>query len=75
MDGLLAYLQSLSLSQSNREWLADKLVHVTPEPISEEVTKAEQIAGFEHACHEAKLYQEGKIQLPTLQEALDELRG
>ena len=36
-------------------------------------TKAEILAGVEHAFMEVKMYREGKLQLKTLEEALDEL--
>lgn len=37
------------------------------------MTKAEILQGFDEACKELKLYKEGKIQLKTLEEVIDEL--
>ena len=73
LESLWTYIQSLSLTDKNREWLAGKLLDsVSGE---NEITKEELLSDFERSCKEIRLYKEGKIKLKTIDEALDEIRN
>lgn len=77
MESLWTYIQSLSLSKKNKRWLADRLISSTNEGerLDREQAKKEELAAdLEQSCREALLYKEGKIELLTLSEALDEIR-
>ena len=57
MNNLLTYLEGLSLTASNRKWLADKLV----EPRREAVMSAEEVkADMKEAFQQLKEVKEGK---------------
>ncbi|MBQ7869049.1 MAG: hypothetical protein IJ355_01760 [Prevotella sp.] len=82
LDGIWAFLDSLSLSARDRRWLADKLV-ATGKPddtaMAEDdegeecMTKAEILNSLNTACQELKQYKEGKVTFKTLEEAIYEL--
>lgn len=44
LNNLWTYLQGLSLSQSDREWLADKLV--MPAQVQEDIAKDDSLSEF-----------------------------
>ena len=82
LDGIWAFLDSLSLNARDRRWLADKLVAtgesddtVMKEEDEDEkcMTKAEILDSLNTACHELKQYREGKMKFKTLEEAIYEL--
>lgn len=68
MKKVLNYIKKLA-NQKEKETTTDTVAE-------EEVpyrTKEELIAGFNQACHEAKLYKEGKLQLKNWEEVYNEL--
>ena len=78
MESLWTYIQSLSLSSRNKQWLAERLIESnqpdTPATQAEEaMSKEEILSDLRQAFHEVKLYQEGKIQFRRAEELLDEL--
>ena len=73
LESLWTYIQSLSLTDKNREWLAGKLLDSVRG--ENEITKEELLSDFERSCKEIRLYKEGKIKLKTIDEALDEIRN
>ena len=72
MESLWQYLESLSLSDRNRKWLAGKLLE-TDVKDEDHVTKEEVIADIREGLKEVALYREGKLELKTLEEALNEI--
>ena len=57
MESLWQYIQSLSLSERNREWLADKLLEGTRkkgEEETERIGKEEILAGIDAGLKEMK---------------------
>lgn len=76
MESLWQYIQSLSLSERNRIWLADKLLEGTrkEEEETEYISKEEILAGIDAGLKELKLKKEGKLQLISARDFLKELR-
>lgn len=76
MESLWQYIQSLSLSERNRIWLADKLLEGTrkKEEETEYISKEEILAGIDAGLKELKLKKEGKLQLISARDFLKELR-
>ncbi|MBM6658837.1 surface protein [Bacteroides gallinaceum] len=76
MESLWQYIQSLSLSERNRIWLADKLLEGTrkEEEETEYISKEEILAGIDAGLKELKLKKEGKQQLISARDFLKELR-
>ena len=76
MESLWQYIQSLSLSERNRIWLADKLLEGTrkEEEEAEYISKEEILAGIDAGLKELKLKKEGKLQLISARDFLKELR-
>ena len=72
MESLWQYLESLSLSDRNRKWVAGKLLE-TDVKDEDHVTKEEVIADIREGLKEVALYREGKLELKTLEEALNEI--
>ena len=72
MESLWQYLESLSLSDRNRKWLAGKLLE-TDVKDEDHVTKEEVIADIREGLKEVALYREGKLELKTLEEVLNEI--
>ena len=76
MESLWQYIQSLSLSERNRVWLADKLLEGTrkEEEETEYISKEEILAGIDAGLKELKLKKEGKLQPASARDFLKELR-
>lgn len=76
MESLWQYIQSLSLSERNRIWLADKLLEGTrkEEEETKYISKEEILAGIDAGLKELKLKKEGKLQLISARDFLKELR-
>lgn len=76
MESLWQYIQSLSLSERNRIWLADKLLEGTrkEEEETEYISKEEILAGIDAGLKELKLKKEGKLQLISARDFLKDLR-
>ena len=72
MESLWQYIQSLSLSERNRIWLADKLLEGTrkEEEETEYISKEEILAGIDAGLKELKLKKEGKLQLISARDFL-----
>ena len=73
MESLWQIIQSLSLK--NKEWLSSKLIENIREE-NEDISKEEllkKIDAVDAGLKEVKLYKEGKLELKTLEEALNEL--
>ena len=84
MESLWQYIQSLSLSNRNREWLADKLLEgtglegtghkqVKEEEETEYISKEEVLAMIDSGLREVKLTHEGKLKSKSAWEFLNEL--
>ncbi len=77
MESLWQYIQSLSLDESNRRWLADRLVEntapVAQEPAAEYISKKEILAGIDAGLKEVKLTHQGKLEAKIARDFLDEL--
>lgn len=70
MNNLWTYLQGLSLTASNRKWLAERLV----EPQADVVMKDEEIRlGLTEAFHQLEEVKSGKRQTRNAEELLYEL--
>ena len=70
MNNLWTYLEGLSLTASNRKWLADKLV----EPRREAVMSAEEVkADMKAAFQQLKEVKEGKRTTRNAEDLLYEL--
>lgn len=77
MENLWQYIQSLSLSERNRIWLADKLLEGTHKEEAEDdeyISKEEVLAGIDAGLKELKLKREGKLQSTSARSFLKELR-
>ena len=76
MESLWQYIQSLSLSERNRIWLADKLLEGTrkEEEETEYISKEEILAGIDAGLKDMKLKKEGKLHLISARDFLKELR-
>lgn len=70
MESLWQIIQSLSLK--NKEWLSSKLIENIREE-NEDINKEELLKKIDAGLKEVKLYKEGKLELKTLEEALNEL--
>ena len=77
MESLWQYIQSLSLSERNRVWLADKLLEGTrkEEEETEYISKEEILAGIDAGLKELRLKKEGKLQPTSARDFLKELRN
>ncbi len=51
----------------------ERLISIVEDSDDEEPTKEEILQGIKNGLNEVRLHQEGKIQLRTLQELIDEL--
>ena len=71
MDSLWQTIQSLSTQ--NKKWLSDKLIQDLHEEKDKRISKEELLAKIDNGLKEIRLYQEGKLELKTLEEALDEI--
>ena len=71
MDSLWQMIQSLSTQ--NKKWLSDKLIQDLHEEKDKRISKEELLAKIDNGLKEIRLYQEGKLELKTLEEALDEI--
>ena len=73
LNNLWSYLQGLSLPQSDREWLAGKLL----EPVEEDPETSKQKAYVKEtltrALKEAEAARRGEVRLTTFDEFLKEL--
>ena len=74
LNNLWTYLQGLSLSQKDRNWLAGKLI----EPTSDDAKTAKQKAFVKEslcrALDEVERAKRGEIKMMTEEEFLDELK-
>ena len=77
MESLWQYIQSLSLSERNRIWLADKLLEGTrkEEEETEYISKEEILAGIDAGLKELKLKKEGTPHLISARDFLKEFRN
>lgn len=82
MESLWQYIQSLSLSNRNREWLAGKLLEgtgrskqVKEEEETEYISKEEVLAMIDSGLKEVKLRREGKLPSASAWDFLEELRN
>lgn len=76
MESLWQYIESLSLSNRNREWLADKLLEGTDRgKETEYISKEEVLAQIDEGLKEVKLIQEGKLPVVSARDFLKELRN
>ncbi len=77
VESLWQYIQSLSLSERNRRWLAERLVEPTSMRVEEEqveyISKKEILAGIDAGLKEMKLTREGKLQAKSARDFLHEL--
>lgn len=74
MENLWLYLQSLP--RSNKRWLSERLKEdLAQKEVSKEVDagKKEILNGIDAGLKEAKLYREGKLELKSLEDALNEI--
>ena len=71
MNNLLNYLQELSLTASNRKWLADKLIEPLEDTVSE--SDVEILDGIKNSLSQLKDYKEGKIEFGTWEELMNEI--
>ena len=74
MNNLWTYIQGLSLSQKNREWLAGKLIAPTADDPKTARQKAYVKETLTRALNEARAAQRGEIKLQTEEEFLEELK-
>lgn len=70
MNNLWNYLQGLSMTASNRKWLAEKLVQPHSEPV---MTEEEVTEGIQNAFAQLKEVKEGKRVTRKAEELLYEL--
>lgn len=83
LEGLWTFIQSMSLTSSNKRWLAEKLQQsaeaeepacgIAAEEYVPYASKAEIMAGMEEAFKVAKLAREGKVTGRPVEELLNEL--
>ncbi len=73
LDSLWATIQSLSFN--NRKWLADKLQENLREEETEYISKEEILAGIDAGLKDLKLMREGKLNVISAEEFLEELRN
>ncbi len=73
LDSLWATIQSLSFN--NRKWLADKLQENLREEETEYINKEEILAGIDAGLKDLKLMREGKLNVISAEEFLEELRN
>ena len=76
LDSLWQTIQSLSLN--NQEWLLDKLQENIREQKKEEteyISKKEILAGIDAGLKEVKLMREGKLDVISAEDFLEELRN
>ena len=74
MDSLWQTIQSLSTQNKKwLSWLSDKLIQDLHEEKDKRISKEELLAKIDNGLKEIRLYQEGKLELKTLEEALDEI--
>ena len=74
-DSLWLTIQSLSLS--NQKWLAGKLqknIREQEEALEEYISKEEVLAGIDAGLKELKLMREGKLNVCSAEDFLEELR-
>ena len=74
MNNLWTYIQGLSLSQKNREWLAGKLIAPTADVPKTARQKAYVKETLTRALNEARAAQRGENKLQTEEEFLEELK-
>ena len=73
LNNLWSYLQSLTLTTSNKKWLADHLYEAVEAEKAAGQSKAETLAQIDKALKEFKLIQEGKLEAIPAEALLDEL--
>ena len=71
LDSLWAIIQSLSFN--NRKWLSDKLQESLREEETEYISKEEILAGIDAGLKDLKLIREGKLDVMSAEEFLEEL--
>ena len=72
MESLWQYIQSLSLSDRNKKWLAEKLVEDTKADDTEYISKEEILAGIDAGLKDIKA-KRTRPATELLQELRDEL--
>ena len=71
MNNLLNYLQGLSLTASNRKWLAGKLIEPLEDKASE--SDVEILDGIKNSLQQFKDYNEVKLEFGTWEELMNEI--
>ena len=71
LDSLWAIIQSLSFN--NRKWLSDKLQESLREEETEYISKEEILTGIDAGLKGLKLIREGKLDVMSAEEFLEEL--
>ncbi len=74
VENLWDYIQSMSLSERNRKWLAEKLLNDVPKNKETDcISKDEVLAGIDAGLKEVRLTRDGKLSAKTAREFLYEL--
>lgn len=71
-ESLWTYIQSLSLNRENREWLAKKLLDSDND--TETLSKEELLDDFRQSCKEVRSFLDGKMELLTINDVLNEIK-
>lgn len=74
LNNLWTYLQGLSLSQKDRNWLAGKLIEPTADDAKTAKQKAYVKESLYRALDEVKRAKRGEIKMMTEEEFLDSLK-
>lgn len=75
LNNLWTYIQGLSLSLKDREWLAGKLIEPTADDVKTEKQKAYVKETLFRALDEVKRAQRGEVKMMTEEEFLEELKA
>ena len=76
LDGIMTFLNSMSLSAQNKRWLGERLVEQALQEQGEEEAKREHthiMKGLDAAFKEGKQAREGKLKGRPLTELLNEI--
>ena len=75
LNNLWTYLQGLSLSQKDREWLASKLIEQSTDDAKTARQKAYVKESLTRALDEVKQAQRGEVKMMTEEDFLNELKS
>ena len=76
LDGIMTFLNTMSLSSQNKRWLGERLIEQALQEQQQKEAEREHkhiMRGLDAAFKEAKQAKEGKLQGRPLTELLDEL--